>query len=216
MEEATQIEVTPGVVRRASISDARAVAEILAEAFPQLYQSTLGTRTDSEATELLFSLYAAEHLSLEDTHLFVRDEKVLGIVILHTGMSIGRGDARSFARILFYQFGLFRSVRALFGGLGANYFLAKRIPHAPDLIYIEGLAVREAHRGRGIGSRLLEEAERQTRLKRGGRVALHVLHRNTAARRLYERVGFKPWHESPQTNKNPQTWSAFLMVKSVV
>ena len=216
MEEATQIEVSPGVVRRASISDARAVAEILAEAFPQLYQATLGTRTDFEATELLFTLYSAEHLSLEDTHLFVRDERVLGVVILHTGKSIGRGDARSFARILLNQFGLFRGVRALFGGLGANYFLAKRIPHAPDLIYIEGLAVRKAHRGQGVGSRLLEEAELQTRLKRGGRLALHVLHRNTAARRLYERVGFKPWHEAPTTNKNPQGWSAFLMVKSLV
>ena len=215
MEEATQIEVLPGVVRRASISDARAVAEILAEAFPQLYQSTLGTRTDSEATEALFSLYSAGHLSLEDTHLFVRGERVLGMVILHTGKSIGRGDARSFARLLLSQFGLFRGVRALFGGLGANYFLAKRIPHAPDLIYIEGLAVREAHRGQGVGSRLLQEAERQTRLKRGGRLALHVLHRNTAARRLYERVGFKPWHDAPITNKNPQGWSAFLMVKSL-
>ncbi len=216
MEKATQIEVAPGVVRRASISDARAVAEILAEAFPHLYQSTLGTRTDSEATELLFSLYAAEHLSLEDTHLFVRDEKVLGIVILHTGKSIGRGDARSFSRILLNQFGLFRGVRALFGGLGANYFLAKRIPHAPDLIYIEGLAVRETNRAQGVGSRLLEEAERQTRLRRGRRIALHVLHRNTAARRLYERVGFKRWHEAPPTNKKPQGWSAFLMVKSLV
>ena len=216
-----EIEFSSGAVRRAETTDSREIAEILAEAFPPLYHSTFGTRSPAESVELIVRLYSAGHLSLEDTHLFVREERVLGIVILHTGRSIGRGDIWSFMKILFGQMGLIRGVRAFCGGLGANYILAKRIPHAPDLVYIEGIAVRESHRGQGIGSQLLAEAERQTRLKRGSRIALHVLHRNPSARRLYERVGFKPWHEGRSSqqaaalNRNPNGWSTLLMVKSL-
>jgi predicted GNAT family N-acyltransferase len=51
------------------------------------------------------------------------------------------------------------------------------------------LAVRASARRRGIATALLEEAEAESRAAGASRM---VLHAQTYARRLYERVGFRP------------------------
>ena len=52
------------------------------------------------------------------------------------------------------------------------------------------IALLAAARGRGIGSALLHLVQQTARSDGLGSVMLHVEHRNTAARRLYERMGF--------------------------
>ncbi len=56
--------------------------------------------------------------------------------------------------------------------------------------YICGMALDEAHRGKGIGSRLLEEAERSCRRLGLQKLSLIVFEQNTRARRLYQRHGY--------------------------
>jgi ribosomal protein S18 acetylase RimI-like enzyme len=58
--------------------------------------------------------------------------------------------------------------------------------------YVADLVVAGGHRGHGIGTRLLAEAERLTRARRLNRLAIGVLRGNDGAARLYERVGFSP------------------------
>jgi len=59
---------------------------------------------------------------------------------------------------------------------------------ADDLVV--DITLLPAWRGRGIGQALIEGAIRQAAMQDRG-VHLHVLHTNTAARRLYERLGFR-------------------------
>jgi ribosomal protein S18 acetylase RimI-like enzyme len=59
--------------------------------------------------------------------------------------------------------------------------------------YVADLVVAAGHRERGIGTRLLAEAETITRLKGLNRLAIGVLGGNDAAAQLYERFGFRPY-----------------------
>jgi ribosomal protein S18 acetylase RimI-like enzyme len=56
--------------------------------------------------------------------------------------------------------------------------------------YVEFLAVDEAHRGQGIGSKLLQAMEDRARVRQSTQLAIDVAARNKVAQRLYERYGF--------------------------
>lgn len=60
----------------------------------------------------------------------------------------------------------------------------------PDVLIVEiGLLTR--HRGLGVGSALLDWAADEARRRGAARITLHVVEHNTAARRLYERRGYR-------------------------
>ena len=65
------------------------------------------------------------------------------------------------------------------------------------LLNIHDLVVFPQYQGRGIGSELLDEAERLARQRDCCKLTLEVHDTNSNAKRLYERVGFGPW--SPAT-----------------
>jgi ribosomal protein S18 acetylase RimI-like enzyme len=60
------------------------------------------------------------------------------------------------------------------------------------LAEVESLSVLPAYRGRGLGSRLLEELHERLRDQGANDLILGVLAGNTEARRLYERLGYHP------------------------
>jgi GNAT superfamily N-acetyltransferase len=63
----------------------------------------------------------------------------------------------------------------------------------PDVPILNRLQVTTAHRGKGIGTAMIAEAERLLRERGHKRVALGVSPANRRARRLYERLGFRDW-----------------------
>ena len=64
----------------------------------------------------------------------------------------------------------------------------RAVRHAPEL----GISVRQAWRGRGVGTALLEQALDWANASPAvRRVELHVFARNTRAIQLYERYGFQ-------------------------
>ena len=68
--------------------------------------------------------------------------------------------------------------------------LYERKPAPGDLL-MDGIAVRSDFRGRGIGSKLLDEITRYAGENGFTRVRLDVIDTNPGARRLYERKGFE-------------------------
>ncbi len=81
--------------------------------------------------------------------------------------------------------------------------------------YICGMAVDEGHRGKGIGTALLSEAERTAQRLRFDKLSLIVFEQNLDAHRLYERVGYVERQRQPVV-PHPlihYTGDALLMVK---
>ena len=87
-------------------------------------------------------------------------------------------------RKLFQQLGLW-------GGLKAAmvFSLYQRQQHESELL-MDGIAVSQAMRGKGIGTELLEKLKQYARENGYSRIRLDVIDTNPAARRLYERQGF--------------------------
>lgn len=63
--------------------------------------------------------------------------------------------------------------------------------------HVKDLAVHPDHRGRGIGSRLLNRGLQRLRRQNAGRVKLEVRASNEAAIGLYDRFGFETHHTIP-------------------
>jgi ribosomal protein S18 acetylase RimI-like enzyme len=61
---------------------------------------------------------------------------------------------------------------------------------------VHDLAVLPAHRGRGLGRALLDEAERRARARDCCKLTLEVHDTNTGAKKLYREFGFAGW-DSP-------------------
>ena len=62
----------------------------------------------------------------------------------------------------------------------------------PRIGEIESLAVLPAHRGRGLGTRLMDRLEEELRLQGVTDLVIGVLAGNADAARLYERRGYRP------------------------
>lgn len=62
---------------------------------------------------------------------------------------------------------------------------------APGSWYVNALAVFPEHRGKGIGSALLAEAERIARKTRCRALSIIVADQNVGAKRLYQRTGYR-------------------------
>lgn len=203
-------------VRPAQPGDAAAVAAILAEAFPSLYRAAFGELSIPTWAAILESLFHSGTLTLAQTRVAERDGRVVGVCILQTSGTIGHGGLRDYWRGLRRVLGFGQTVRAFSGGLAGQIIISGRIPRAPDLAYIEALAVTETERGHGIGTLLLREALRWTEEAGRSRIALHVLETNAGAQRLYEREGFR---EAPPSWARPglfgrrsaHRWGALLM-----
>ncbi len=71
-----------------------------------------------------------------------------------------------------------------------NFAFRRRLNHATFEGWVSDLVVRERFRGRGIGRALLASAIAEWRLRGGHQVMLEVGHERTAARALYEAMGF--------------------------
>ena len=61
---------------------------------------------------------------------------------------------------------------------------------APGSWYVNAVATFEQHRGKGVGRKLMADAEEQARAQGCSLMSLIVASENAGARRLYQRLGF--------------------------
>lgn len=88
---------------------------------------------------------------------------------------------------------------------------------AAGSFYIAGLAVRQEHRGNGIGSKLLYKS-RQRAIEAGtARITVAVFDQNEGALRLYQRHGFRILDRQPAVQHacHPYTGELLLMVQNL-
>jgi ribosomal protein S18 acetylase RimI-like enzyme len=94
-------------------------------------------------------------------------------------------------RFLGFRFPDLRRRFGLFRALFFQLILGFEGRPAADEFRIETLAVAAEARGQGIGTRLLNEAERHAREHGYAVLSLDVVDTNLRARQLYERLGFR-------------------------
>ena len=109
-------------------------------------------------------------------------ERLVGLAGLHSPE--GSLTAGLSPRELIGRLGPVRGLRAI-----AILSLLERKP-APGELLMDGIAVDESHRGRGIGSGLLRNVVEYATANGYRSVRLDVIDTNPAAKRLYERLGF--------------------------
>lgn len=83
-------------------------------------------------------------------------------------------------------------VRALAVEVDGRLVATTLVTFPPVTAYVSNVVVDSAHRRKGYARRMLEEARRSARRARRKYVALDVLETNTAARTLYESIGYRP------------------------
>lgn len=114
--------------------------------------------------------------ALEDDHL-------VGLAGFHLD---GRSLANISGRAIAKEFGWFRSLSRMLRGAALGH------EPAADELLMDGIVVKADHRGRGVGSMLMDELFEVARREGKRVVRLEVLTTNPSARHLYEQKGFVP------------------------
>jgi len=204
-------------IRPARPDDADALSDIFVHSFPAKFRFAFGLGQE-ETSFLLGELYRHGLMPLAETRVAEIAGRVVGFAILHTEPD-RLSPSRAFWRVLYRNLGLLRGLRALVGSTTLGLIFASRIPKG-NIAYLDALAVHEAERRRGIGSRLLEHCFMLARAAGCSEIALHVVNTNPDARRLYERFGFTVRGEQRFLPRLASRFArfrfAYLMVKSLV
>ena len=89
------------------------------------------------------------------------------------------------------------------GGVDVGLAAVFAEPDAPGRMHLVSMWVDPGYRRRGVGRALVDQAVRWAVERRAREVILWVADLNSAARRLYERVGFRPTGGGPAVAFRP-------------
>ena len=165
------VQLRPGIAE----GQLEAAAILYDEAFGAKFQAAIASRDDR--LQLFEQTFLREFAICAN-----RGSELVGLAGFHTSegsLTGGIGWTELEAHL-----GFFRALRAavVFG------FYERSLK--PGELLMDGIAVREDHRGQGIGTRLLSEIVQYARDHAYQSVRLDVIDTNPGARRLYERTGF--------------------------
>jgi ribosomal protein S18 acetylase RimI-like enzyme len=167
------------------ISITRGFPDALRSQVASLYDEAFGAKLAIALPDPVLRLKLLED-SFDPSHSFVATSgmQVMGVAgfksatgALTSGITPGRLRAR---------LGVPGAIRA-----GLVLALFERSLH-PGQLLMDGIAVSPAARGRGIGSRLLEQLKQFAAQEGYRSIRLDVIDTNPRARQLYERQGFVP------------------------
>jgi len=146
------------------------------EAFGKKF--SVAVRSDESRLLLLNNCF-----NLEYAIVAISESKLIGIAGFHTP-SGSLTDGITYSELLSH-------LGCIKGNWAALIFsLYERKPTPGELI-MDGIVVHSDARGKGVGSRLLEEVASYAKEHEFGRVRLDVIDINSKAKKLYERKGFK-------------------------
>ena len=152
-------------------------ASLYDEAFGQKFRIAIGS--EQQRRSLLMDCFKREYAIVA-----MAGDKLVGIAGFHTtkGSFTGGIVYKNLVSLL----GFIKGSRA-----ALILSLYDRRPEKGDML-MDGIAVHQDYRGKGIGRRLLEELAVYAKEKGYNKLRLDVINTNPGARKLYERVGFEP------------------------
>ena len=146
------------------------------EAFSQKF--AVAVRSDKERISLLENCLVPEYAIIA-----LSNNKLIGITGFHTPKgSLTGGITYS---DLVSQLGIFK------GNWAALIFSLYERKPAPGELLMDGIAVHSEFRGKGVGSKLLDEIVKYARENKYDKIRLDVININPRAKQLYERKGFE-------------------------
>ncbi|WP_243370783.1 GNAT family N-acetyltransferase [Tetzosporium hominis] len=164
------------MIRKATSKDAPHLAPLMYDAIHEIAYTLTGATTHDEVLEKLtyWASQPANRLSYETIWVDEQDGQIAGLIIVYTGLKAEELDAP-----------LKEAVRKL------NPFADFDSETEGNVLYIDTVSVRKEYGGRGIGTTLLQHAMQLAEDLQVEALTLNVELSNTAARRLYERLGFQ-------------------------
>jgi ribosomal protein S18 acetylase RimI-like enzyme len=96
------------------------------------------------------------------------------------------------------------------GGVDVGLAAVFAEPGAPGRLHLVSMWVDPRYRRRGVARALVDQAVHWAAERRAREVILWVADQNTAARRLYERIGFRPTGECQPLPSNPARTESLL------
>ena len=169
------------IIRPYVESDFDEVVELLVESFQQKFASLSGLSSD-ELPRFLKEMGVMYKKPFEGFMVVEEKGIVIAVMVLEW-----KGQVRPEEQIHFFsasrEYGFFKVVKSVIG----FWLLMSNLQQGE--CYVEHIAVKPEARGKGIGSKLLQWAQRFAEKKGFSIFSLHVAGSNQAAR-LYEREGF--------------------------
>lgn len=170
-------------VRKMIRDDIYFVANLYYEGFWDKAQP-LKYMSEKEATALVEELMLSHDENLENYFVALIDDQLAGVIKLMRNDSKDKFKLPSLK--YFIKFGPMNLIKT---GLTLH---ALEWDITENQLYIELVAVAPDMRGRGVATVLLDYAEALTRCSQSLEyMTLGVIEKNTKARKLYERIGFK-------------------------
>ena len=174
--------------RSATPEDAAAAGPLIFETFPKVATFIIGLGSEERAKAIITRLFAipGHRFSYEVTQFAVFEGRVIGLMVTYPGKRHHKLD-RKLDKLVLKQYRLRGKLV-----LALRAWPLMWVKEVSRYEYLIGnLAVRGRYRGRGAGSAMLDHVEVIARAAGYSKIALRVAIENQAARKLYERMGYK-------------------------
>jgi len=175
-------------VRPAKPSDARRAGRLLFATFIKKATFIIGLGDEKRAIKILTHLFElpGHRLSYEFTDIVLYNGHVVGLFTSFPGGMLAKLDNR-LDRLILRNYHLRGKLAVIWRGWPLMFIKET----ARDEFFLSNLVIKKSFRGQGIGSQILAIIEEKTRQEGLPKTSLMVAIENQAARRFYERNGYK-------------------------
>lgn len=177
------------VIRQARADDVEAAVPLIHSSGPETFNYVFDVPGRGTALDFLSSAFveAVGPFSFSLHTAVELDGRIVGVGAGYDGHQTVPHTPIAIRQILGF-YGIWRSLGVIRRGLAVERIV--RPPHG-DLFYIGHLGIVRQHRGRGIGSILVDHLLAEATERGRQTAALDVSVENPNAQRLYERMGFE-------------------------
>ena len=165
------------IIRKAELKDSKKVAEYLLLAMEEIVYEFIGNRNRKKAAAFMNWCVENENTQYSYQNAWVADQngEIIGAIVIYNGADL---------------YLLRENVEKYIKTVTSKSFEPEDETQAGEY-YIDSFGVSQKHQGKGIGSKMLNHLIQEFTEKQGLTLGLLVEKDNPAAKRLYERLGFK-------------------------